>query len=82
MQQSKLDSFIEAWINVLIGFFISVLANFLIFPLVGVVASGSQIISIGVFMTAVSVARSYYVRRFANKWLTPARIWLVDFISK
>ena len=80
--QSKLDSFIEAWLNVLIGFGISVLANFVIFPLVGIGASTTQIIAVGVFMTFVSVARSYLVRRWANKYLSQVRAKIVKFFRK
>ena len=80
--QSKLDSFIEAWLNVLIGFGISVLANFVIFPLVGIGASTTQIITVGIFMTLVSVARSYFVRRFANKYLSQVRTKIVEFFRK
>ena len=80
--QSKLDSFIEAWLNVLIGFGISVLANFVIFPLVGIGASTTQIITVGIFMTLVSVARSYLVRRFANKYLSQVRAKMVEFFRK
>ncbi len=80
--QSKLDSFIEAWLNVLIGFGISVLANFVIFPWVGVNASTGQILWIGAGMTLVSVARSYLVRRFANKYLSQVRVSMVEFFRK
>lgn len=80
--QSKLDSFIEAWLNVLIGFGVSVLANFVIFPLVGIGASTTQIIAVGVFMTFVSVARSYLVRRWANKYLSQVRVSMVEFFRK
>ena len=80
--QSKLDSFIEAWLNVLIGFGISVLANFVIFPLVGIGASTTQIITVGIFMAFVSVARSYFVRRFANKYLAQIRAKMVEFFRK
>ena len=80
--QSKLDSFIEAWLNVLIGFGISVLANFIIFPLVGIGASTSQVVTVGIFMTFVSVARSYLVRRFANKYLSQVRAKMVEFFRK
>ena len=80
--QSKLDSFIEAWLNVLIGFGISVLANFVIFPLVGIGASTTHIITVGIFMTLVSVARSYFVRRFANKYLAQIRAKMVEFFRK
>ena len=82
MSQSKLDSFIEAWLNVLIGFGISVLANFVIFPLVGIGASTTQIITVGIFMTLVSVARSYFVRRFANKYLAQIRAKIVELFRK
>ena len=80
--QSKLDSFIEAWLNVLIGFGVSVLANFVIFPLVGIGASTTQIIAVGVFMTFVSVARSYLVRRWANKYLSQVRAKMLEFFRK
>ena len=82
MSQSKLDSFLEAWLNVLIGFGISVLANFVIFPLVGIGASTTQIITVGIFMTFVSVARSYLVRRWANKYLSQVRAKIVEFFRK
>ena len=80
--QSKLDSFIEAWLNVLVGFGVSVLANFVIFPLVGIGASTTQIITVGIFMTFVSVARSYLVRRWANKYLSQVRAKMVEFFRK
>ena len=80
--QSKLDSFIEAWLNVLVGFGVSVLANFVIFPLVGIGASTTQIITVGIFMTFVSVARSYLVRRWANKYLSQVRVKIVEFFRK
>ena len=80
--QSKIDSFIEAWLNVLIGFGVSVLANFIIFPLVGIGASTSQVIAVGIFMTFVSVARSYLVRRWANKYLSQVRAKIVKFFIK
>lgn len=80
--QSKLDSFIEAWLNVLIGFGISVLANFVIFPWVGITASTTQVLLVGLFMTGVSVARSYLVRRWANKYLSQVRAKIVEFFRK
>ena len=80
--QSKLDSFIEAWLNVFIGFGISVLANFVIFPWVGITASTTQLLLVGLFMTGVSVARSYLVRRWANKYLAQIRAKIVEFFRK
>lgn len=80
--QSKLDSLIESCINVGIGFLVSVIANFIIFPWVGVSASTGQILWIGAGMTLVSVARSYFVRRFANKYLAQIRAKIVEFFRK
>lgn len=80
--QNKTDSFIEACINTTLGFVIATGANILIFPIVGITATLSQSVSVGVLMTAISVVRSYCIRRWANKWLTPARLWLVGKFNK
>ena len=80
--QSKLDSLIESCINVGIGFLVSVIANFIIFPWVGITASTIQVITVGIFMTFVSVARSYFVRRWANKYITQFREKVVEFLKK
>lgn len=82
MQQSKLDSFIEACINVGIGFGVSVVANFIIFPIVGVSASTGDILIIGLFMTAVSVVRSYIVRRWSQRHLTSLKEKIVEVFRK
>lgn len=64
--QSRRSSLIEAWINVAIGFSINFAANFLIFPLVGLHVSASQNWWLGCIYTAISVARSYVIRRWFN----------------
>ena len=80
--QSKLDSLIESCINVGIGFLVSIIANFIIFPWVGITASTTQVLLVGLFMTGVSVARSYLVRRWANKYLAQIRAEMVEFFRK
>ena len=80
--QNKIDSFIEACINTTLGFVIATGANIIIFPIVGITASTSQALLVGVLMTTISVARSYFIRRVANKWLTPARMWIVGKFRK
>ncbi len=72
MTQTRLGSFIEAWINVLIGFCINFVANILILPLIGFQISVSQNLFIGVLYTIVSVARSYVIRRWFNARLHAA----------
>ena len=66
MNQTRLGSFIEAWINVAIGFAINFCANLLILPLIGFNISVSQNLFIGVLYTIISVARSYVIRRWFN----------------
>ncbi|MCD6672975.1 MAG: hypothetical protein LT106_08965 [Burkholderiaceae bacterium] len=65
--QSRLSSFIEAWVNVAIGFGINFTMNFLILPVVGLpMPSVGQNFAMGLLFTVVSVARSYAVRRWFN----------------
>ena len=66
MTQTRLGSFIEAWINVAIGFGINFGANLFILPLIGFQISVGQNLFIGVLYTIISVARSYCIRRWFN----------------
>lgn len=64
MRQTKLGSFIEACINILIGFSINYIMNLLILPLFGFHISLTDNLLMGLLYTIVSVARSYVVRRW------------------
>lgn len=66
MNQTRLGSLIEALANVVIGFSINWCANLLILPLFGFNVTGGQAFGIGVFFTAISIARSYALRRWFN----------------
>jgi hypothetical protein len=66
VSQSRRGSFIEACINVAIGFVINFCANLLILPLIGFHISAGQNLFIGVLYTVISVARSYTIRRWFN----------------
>ncbi len=68
MNQTRLGSLIEAWINVAINF----CANLLILPLIGFHISVGQNLFIGVLYTIISVARSYVIRRWFNARLHQA----------
>jgi hypothetical protein len=63
MSQSRRASAIEAFLNVVLGFCISVLANWIILPYYGVSNKLSISIEIGVWFTFISFARSYILRR-------------------
>ena len=76
LRQTRLGSFIEAWINVLIGFWINFFANLLILPLIGFHISIEQNFFIGFLYTLVSVARSYVIRRWFEKRIHKAALKL------
>lgn len=79
--QTRLESLAEAFINVLIGFWISFAANAIVLPLVGLPVSVGQNLMIGFFMTFVSVGRQYVIRRWAQAHLRTARDRLVHFVK-
>jgi len=76
MSQTKTGSFIEAWINVAIGFSINYVANLLIFPLFNMHISLSDNLLMGGIYTVISVARSYAIRRWFNARIHRAAIRL------
>jgi hypothetical protein len=63
MKQSKLMSLIESTINILVGFGISVAAQAIFLPLLGVEISLCANLAFAVIMTVISVMRSYLLRR-------------------
>jgi hypothetical protein len=66
MSQTRLSSFIEAIINVAIGFVINFTANMFIFPLFGFHITPGANLLMGLIYTVISVVRSYAVRRWFN----------------
>lgn len=65
--QTRLGSIIESWANVVIGFGIQFTAVAFFLPALGIPISIEQNLKLGVFMTVISVARSYVLRRLFNK---------------
>jgi len=65
--QTKLGSFVETCVNVIIGFSINYAANLVILPAYGFTQldAGTNF-EIGVIYTSISIARSYCVRRWFN----------------
>lgn len=66
--QSRIMSAVEASANVAIGYLVSVAANLLVLPLFGYDVSIADSFMIGLAFTAVSLVRSYLLRRVFN-WL-------------
>jgi hypothetical protein len=72
MTQSRLGSFIEAMVNIVIGYTINFIANLFIFPHFGWEITVKQNIILGVIYTVISVTRQYAIRRWFNKLLRKA----------
>jgi hypothetical protein len=56
-------SLVEATTNVAVGFGVAVLAQVAVFPLFGLDVSFADNLFIGAIFTAISIARSYVLRR-------------------
>lgn len=67
MRQTRLGSVIESLANIVIGFAINWAANLLVFPLFGFDITPSQAIHVGLIFTAISLVRSYFLRRIFNR---------------
>jgi len=65
--QTRLQSFIESIINVLIGYFIAIATQMIVLPLFGLHPSVRDNILIGAIFTVVSIVRSYCLRRVFNR---------------
>jgi len=66
VKQTKKQSFFESLTNVAIGYIISLLSLFLIFPLLGIESSLSKNLAITLYFTVISILRSYIIRRYFN----------------
>ena len=69
MSQTRLGSFIEACINILIGFSINFVMNLIILPIFGFHISLENNFYMGLMYTAVSIIRSYVIRRWFNSMI-------------
>ena len=66
--QTKLQSFLEACSNTFIGYAINILVQLIVYPLYGAKFTLGQNIQIGLIFMAVSLTRSFVLRRFFN-WI-------------
>jgi hypothetical protein len=64
--QTRLQSLLEAWANTLIGYAINLLVQLVVYPLYGATFTFVQNVQIGLIFLAVSIVRSYLLRRAFN----------------
>ncbi len=63
MKQSRLMSLVESLVNVLVGYGVAVATQMAVFPLFGLAVTVTENLLIGLIFTAVSIVRSYALRR-------------------
>lgn len=70
MKQSKLMSFVEAITNVVVGYFVALGVQLLVFPWFGINISLEDNLMIGGFFVIQATIRSYVLRRIFEKFRT------------
>ncbi len=63
MKQSRAMSLVESLANVAVGYGVAVVTQILIFPIFGLHTTLAQNLMMGAIFTAVSIGRSYALRR-------------------
>lgn len=79
--QTRLESLVEAFINCIVGYLVSFMANAIILPMAGIPVTVKQNLLIGAGMTVVSVARQYAIRRWAQVHLRRLQVNIVSWIK-
>jgi len=64
--QSKGLSLAEAVLNTFIGFLISLVVTYIVFPLYNINVSHTDTVQITIIFTVVSIVRGYLIRRYFN----------------
>lgn len=67
MSQSRAMSAVESVANVAVGFGVALATQAAVFPLFGIRASVADNVAIALIFTAVSIVRSYALRRLFNR---------------
>ena len=80
MEQTRKESFIEAGINTVIAYVVSVSAQLIIFPMFDIILPlETNMLIVGIF-TMISFVRVYLLRRFFNSLLKRAAITISEEI--
>jgi hypothetical protein len=71
--QTSRQSWAEAWVNIGVGYFISLTANMVVLPCFGVSVSLKQSFYASFAFTGLSLVRAYVLRRIFNRWHASVR---------
>lgn len=72
MKQTKLESLLESIVNILIGYFVALVSQLVVFPMMGIDVVITTNLIIGFWFTLISLVRSYVIRRWFNAGLHKA----------
>lgn len=78
MEQTKLQSKIEAVVNSIIGYIISVIAMYYLLPMFGVSISPTNNMALVAIFTVISILRNYVIRRYFNGLLKKAAATIAE----
>lgn len=67
MSQSRKKSLLEAMTNIAVGFGVSLISSVVILPMYGAHISLQANFKITIWFTAISLLRSYFLRRWFNR---------------
>jgi hypothetical protein len=67
MKQSKKHSALESATNVIVGLFVSIVAQMILYPVLGIPVSFNQNLIITLVFFVLSFVRGYVIRRIFNK---------------
>jgi hypothetical protein len=65
--QSRKRSITESLTNIAVGMVVAVASQYVIFPMFGIEITFGEHLWITVWFTAISIVRSYLLRRYFNK---------------
>ena len=68
MKQSRAMSLVEAVANVVVGYVLAVMTQLAVFPPFSIEVALGEHLAIGLAFVAVSLARSYALRRLFERW--------------
>lgn len=81
MQQTKIESLVESAVNVLIGYFVALISQIILFPIFGIVVPLATNLWIGLWFTVISFVRSYMIRRWFNAGIHKTIFYIVRVIG-
>lgn len=80
--QTRIGSLFESAVNIVIGYFVALLSQLLVFPMFGIDVPLSTNLWIGAWFTVISLVRSYVIRRWFNARIKAAAQAVSDFADQ